>query len=150
MAAVASLWHDSWHLAHDDIVPTTLVQARTVARFARRLREMLPKARVVGPVGGPIGFCVIDTPKLDQLYVARAAHGKGVAQSLMQDAEVRLAATGATRAYLLCAAENARAAAFYRRCGWALAGVAEETMDDVPGDVRLRVLRFEKDLPFKH
>lgn len=83
---------------------------------------------------------------MERLFVAREARGTGVAQALIGEAEARLGAAGVETAYLECARGNARAAAFYARCGWQF---AREDIDRIvlpDGDLDLPILRFEKAL----
>lgn len=80
--------------------------------------------------------CVIGRPAIEILrfYVARAWHGRGVAYSLMSAA----LAAGAPEnrvAWLLVLQRNARAVAFYRRCGFGVVGtqpyqMGSELQDD--------------------
>ncbi|HXV64473.1 MAG TPA: GNAT family N-acetyltransferase [Vicinamibacteria bacterium] len=86
--------------------------------------------RVVGPVGAPVGFCVVKGDELYQLYVSAQSRGAGVAAALIADAEARLVEDGVERAWLACAIGNERAARFYEKSGWHRVG----TMMNHPGD----------------
>ncbi|MEO0916412.1 MAG: GNAT family N-acetyltransferase [Pseudomonadota bacterium] len=132
--------------AHRDHVPTALVERRTLERFKVRLKTFGDSLRVCGPVGAPIGFCVIGDAEVDQLFVAPAGRGAGVARALLSDAEERLHAQGFLRAHLLCIIENTRAARFYEACGWVSAGISHEAIQTEDGPISFDVLRFEKSL----
>ena len=112
------LWHDGWHDAHGAITPAALVAQRLPDRFAKRLQDAGDLLRVAGPDAAPLGLCIIKGDHLDQLFVAPRMRGTGLAASLLQDGEDRLAHAGVTDALLDCAALNLRAAQFYARQGW--------------------------------
>lgn len=142
--ALAALWERAWHDAHDGVIPEELARRRTPERFRERLAAALDRTRVVGPVGAPLGFCIVHGDELDQLFVAPEARGAGVAQALTADAEARIAAGGAKLAWLACAIGNLRAARFYEKCGWRNAGVVTSLLDTPEGTFALDVWRFEK------
>jgi GNAT superfamily N-acetyltransferase len=87
---LARVWHD----AHAQIVPAELTRRRTLQSFVQRLRAALPDVRVVGPLGSPLGLCVVRDSEVYQLFVSREARGTGVAARLLADAEARLAQRG--------------------------------------------------------
>ncbi|GJG86704.1 hypothetical protein tb265_18850 [Gemmatimonadetes bacterium T265] len=68
--------------------------------------------------------------ELARLYVAPAWHGRGVAGMLMDAVQVRASAEpgGADPLWLAVAQANVRAVAFYRRCGFVVAGATTFTM----------------------
>jgi GNAT superfamily N-acetyltransferase len=69
------------------------LRLRTRQSFKERLEARLADARVVGPVGAPLGFCML---KGDELYVSPEARGTGVAKVLTAEAEDRLSKNGVT------------------------------------------------------
>ena len=144
--ALAKLWYEAWQDAHARIVPEELTRARTLESFRQRLRADLPNVRVVGPVGAPVGFCTIKGDELYQLFVSAPARGSGVAATLIDDAEARLARSGAGTAWLACAIGNNRAARFYEKRGWHLAGTVVSQLDTTAGTFPLEVWRYEKAL----
>jgi GNAT superfamily N-acetyltransferase len=144
--ALAKLWYEAWQDAHARIVPEELTRARTLESFRQRLRADLPNVRVVGPVGAPVGFCTIKDDELYQLFVSAPARGSGVAASLIDDAEARLARSGVDTAWLACAIGNNRAARFYEKRGWHLAGTVVSQLDTTAGTFPLEVWRYEKAL----
>jgi ribosomal protein S18 acetylase RimI-like enzyme len=141
---LARLWHEGWHDAHAALAPPGLVQARTVDRFRERLAAALVDTRVVGPVGGPLGLCMIKEDELYQLYVARDARGTGTAAALIADGEVRLAAHGIATAWLACAVGNDRAARFYEKSGWRNARTVVNRLDTPDGVFEVTIWRYEK------
>jgi GNAT superfamily N-acetyltransferase len=60
--------------------------------------------------------------ELDRLYVQEPFTGRGVGRALLRAAEDVAAARGATTLWLTAYSGNARALAFYPRCGYAFAG----------------------------
>lgn len=145
--ALARLWYESWQDAHAAIVPAELTHARTLESFKHRLGVLLPDIRVVGPIGEPVGFCIVKDDELYQLFVDTRARGAGVAAMLMADAERRLAANGVTLAWLACAIGNDRAARFYEKCGWRRSAVIVSQLQTAAGVIPLEVWRYEKQLP---
>ncbi|AOF89468.1 GNAT family N-acetyltransferase [Sinorhizobium sp. RAC02] len=145
--ALAQLWHAGWQDAHAALLPAALARLRTLQSFAERLQSMLADVRVIGDFGAPLGFCAIKHDELDQLFVAPEGRGTGMAAALVADAEQRLAAHGVTTAWLACAIGNHRAARFYEKCGWALAGTVVNRLDTVEGPFDLEIWRYEKTLP---
>ena len=140
------IWHDGWHDAHAQIVPAEMTHARTPVNFRERVAGTYSTMWVIGDVGAPLGFYILRADELNQFYVAERARGRGVAATLIQDAEQRLATT-VNPAWLACAIGNDRAARFYEKQGWRRAG---NVIIDVqlPAGVRpLEVWRYEKRLP---
>src|SRR5262245_11156437 len=97
---LAHLWFDGWRDAHERVVPAELTRLRTLESFRERLPALLAQTRVAGPRGGILGFAILKGDELYQLYVAAAARGRGIAATLIDDAEARLAASGIECAWL--------------------------------------------------
>ena len=57
-------------------------------------------------------------PEIEQVYVAAAYRGTGVAKVLIGEAERQVRANGHGKAWLAVVAGNARARAFYEPAGW--------------------------------
>lgn len=144
--ALAKLWYEAWQDAHSRIVPAELTRLRTLESFRQRLRADLPNVRVVGPSGAPLGFCTVKGDELYQLFVSGQSRGSGVAVALIDDAEARLSASGVDTAWLACAIGNDRAARFYEKRGWRLAGTVVSRLDTSAGTFPLEVWRYEKSL----
>lgn len=142
--ALARLWHDAWQDGHAAVVPAELRRRRTLARFRDRLVALLPMTHAIGPVGAPLGFCIVKDDELHQLFVSAAARGTGVAAALIEFAEAHVAATGAARIWLTCAIGNDRAARFYEKRGWHRAATIVDPLDTPEGVFPLEVWRYEK------
>jgi len=67
--------------------------------------------------------------------VARAERGRGVAATLLAEAERRMAAEGSGSAELHCIVGNDPARRFYERSGWVEAGFATERVEGPDGPV---------------
>jgi GNAT superfamily N-acetyltransferase len=145
---LARLWYDAWQDAHASIVPAELTRLRTLESFKQRLEAAFSDLRVVGPVGAPVGLCVVKDDELYQLFVSAQSRGAGVAAALIADAEARLSARGVETAWLACAIGNDRAARFYEKCGWRRAGVVVSQLETPDGIFPLEVWRYEKPLRF--
>ncbi len=100
---LASLWWSGWRDGHEGLLPEALTRLRTLESFEDRMAAALPKVRVLGPVGAPLGFHLLKDDELYQFYLAAEARGTGAAARLMADAEDRLAQAGVETAWLACA-----------------------------------------------
>jgi hypothetical protein len=56
-------------------VPTELTHLRTLESFRERLQAAFPNIRVTGPLGTPVGFCVLRGDELYQLFVSPEVRG---------------------------------------------------------------------------
>jgi GNAT superfamily N-acetyltransferase len=123
MAAVADLWHEGWHDGHAGHVPEGLTAARTLAAFHERTPSRVPDTAVaVDDDGSLLGFVMVVGDEVEQVFVAPAGRGTGVADALLEEAERRVAAGGHASAWLAVVVGNARARRFYERQGWSDAG----------------------------
>ena len=143
---IAAVWYESWQDAHAAIVPAELTRARTLEQFRQRIHDGLANVRVVDPLGGPVGFCIVKADELYQLFVSAAARGSGAAAALIADAEARLHEGGVETAWLACAIGNDRAAKFYEKHGWSRVGTVVSRLDTPNGEILLEVWRYEKRL----
>jgi ribosomal protein S18 acetylase RimI-like enzyme len=141
---LAQLWYDGWHESHARIVPAELTRLRTLESFRDRLHAALPRIRVVGPPGSPVGFSIVKGAELYQLFVFAQSRGSGVATALIADAEARLAENGVETGWLSCAIGNERAARFYEKCGWHRTGIMVNQVETTNGTFLLDVWRYEK------
>ena len=144
--SLAKIWYDAWQDAHAEILPAELGRTRTLENLAERLGELFEDLRVVGDVDQPLGFSITKDDELNQLYVAAAARGKGVAQKLIAEVEERLADQGVSTAWLACAVGNDRAARFYDKSGWRLARSVVNELKLPEGVFHIEVWRYEKAL----
>lgn len=143
---LAAIWHDVWHETHAPLMPAELGRLRTLENFRDRLEAILPDIRVAGPIGAPVGFCIVKGDELYQLYLSAEARGTGVAAALLADGEDRIAAAGFKLTWLGCAVGNERAAKFYERSGWTPAGTVAIEVETAEGPFPLEVWRYEKSL----
>lgn len=130
---LAQVWHQGWIEAHADHTPQALHALRTAQSFVERLTRHAPLCRTAGPIGAPLGLCLVKGDEVDQLYVAPASRGTGLAAALLADAEASIRSAGHTTARLFAIRQNLRALAFYTRQGWENQGeqVAHvETLDE--------------------
>lgn len=118
MPAVADLWHTGWHDAHATHVPEGLTAARTLEAFHERAARRVPDTTVAVVDGQVGGFVMVTGDEVEQVYVATAHRGSGVAATLLAAAETQVAA-GYEVAWLAVVSGNARARRFYEREGWA-------------------------------
>lgn len=143
---LAALWYEGWQDAHATILPRALAELRTLDDFRDRLRLHMDDIRVVGAPADPLGFCIVKADELYQLYVSAASRGTGIADALLSDGEARLAVQGCRVAWLACAIGNDRAARFYEKNGWVLAGNMINELQTPKGMFPLEVWRYEKAL----
>lgn len=146
IAHLAQLWYDGWQDAHAGILPAELARYRTLESFGRRLRASLSQVRVTGPIGAPVGLCMVMNDELNQLYVSADARGTGVAALMLTDAEKRIRHSGFTAAWLACAIGNQRAARFYEKNNWVRTGNVVIEHETPGGVIALEVWRYEKAL----
>jgi ribosomal protein S18 acetylase RimI-like enzyme len=73
----------------------------------------------VATVDGEVaGFVMVVGDEVEQVYVSARHRGSGIAGTLLDEAERRVAAGGHATAWLAVAPGNARARRFYERQGW--------------------------------
>ena len=123
MAAVADLWHEGWHSGHAGHVPGGLTDLRTLAAFHERTPPRVGDTTVAvtdveGDDGAVMGFVMVVGDEVEQVFVAPAWRGTGVAADLLAEAERQIAAAGHDEAWLAVVEGNARARRFYEKCGW--------------------------------
>lgn len=140
---LAQIWMEGWTDAHDGLLPPELGRLRTQQSFRQRLLDGLESTIVALEEGHPVGFAMVKQDELDQLYVARNARGSSTALRLVSVALDRIRHTGHRRAWLTCAIGNHRAARFYEKAGWTLAGVVTIRLDTPDGPILLEVWRYE-------
>jgi ribosomal protein S18 acetylase RimI-like enzyme len=118
---IAAIWHRGWSDGHLGHVPEALVQHRHRRDFLALVPERLATTTVAESELGVVGFVTVDDDEVEEVYVDRAARGRGVADALLGHAEA-IVAERFDRAWLAVVAGNARARRFYERVGWADAG----------------------------
>ena len=142
-AAIAQMWHLGWHQAHAAVVDADLVRLRTPAEFVSRTAAHLAQTHVTVIDGEIAGFFMLHESELYQFYVGITHQGSGLARRLMATAEAALAGK---RAWLACTVGNARAAAFYRNCGWVHVRTGPYEVETSAGPRIVEEWRFEKQL----
>ncbi|MET9271262.1 GNAT family N-acetyltransferase [Kribbella sp. NPDC003557] len=116
--AVAAIWYAGWRDGHLGHVPDELVAVRTEESFWTRAAERIADT-TVAVVGDEVaGFVMVVGDEVEQVYVAGAHRGSGVAGTLLTEAERQVRAAGHQEAWLAVATGNARARRFYERNGW--------------------------------
>ena len=86
---------------------------------------------------------IVHDAEVEQVYVAREARGRGVADLLLRRAEATVAARFG-RAWLAVAPGNVRARRFYERSGWHDAGGFEYAAEVANGTLAVPCRRYEK------
>jgi GNAT superfamily N-acetyltransferase len=117
-AAVAEIWREGWHDAHVGHVPDELVAVRTDESFRTRAADRVGDTTVAVVDGEVAGFVMVVGDEVEQVYVSSAHRGRGVADTLLGEAERRVRESGHGTAWLAVVAGNARARSFYERMGW--------------------------------
>lgn len=115
---VAEVWHEGWHDGHAGHVPEGLTAARTLPAFRARVDAAVDVTTVAEVDGRVAGFVMVVDDEVEQVFVARAHRGSGLAGTLLDEAERQVAASY-DAAWLAVVAGNARARRFYERRGWA-------------------------------
>jgi GNAT superfamily N-acetyltransferase len=119
--AIAAIWHAGWADGHLGHVPDGLVAHRRPEHFARLAEGRIATSTVATSGDEVIGFVTVVGDEVEEVYVAPAARGSGVAAALLAHAE-SVVAERADVAWLAVVAGNARARRFYERQGWHDAG----------------------------
>ena len=138
MPALADMWVESWR----DVFPDIDFEARRTWFYDRMAAHRATGVRIAVAETASVlqGFITVDTANqfIDQLAVARAALGRGVAQALIAEAR-RLS----PRRLLLDVNEaNTRAVRFYQRQGFAVTG---RGISEASGLALLRMLWLGKE-----
>ncbi|NYE72240.1 GNAT family N-acetyltransferase [Microlunatus parietis] len=145
-AAVAQIWYDGWQQAHRGRVPDELVEVRTRESFDTRAAALVEETSVADRDGTIIGFIMINNDEVEQVYVAEAGRGTGIADTLLAEAERRIAAGGHSRAWLAVVADNTRARRFYERNGWTDEGLFDHLAPGPDGPIPVPCHRYAKPL----
>jgi GNAT superfamily N-acetyltransferase len=119
--AIAAIWHHGWRDGHLGHVPEALVPHRRADDFRALVPERVPTTTVAETEVGVVGFVTVRGDEVEEVYVDRAARGRGLADALLGHAEA-VVAQRFDRAWLAVVAGNARARRFYERVGWSDAG----------------------------
>lgn len=144
LGSVADLWAAGWPDGHLGNVPDELVRVRTPEFFRERTAHRLGQTTVAVTGGEVAGFVVVVSDEVEQVYVAAAHRGSGIAAVLLAEAERQVAANGHLRARLAVVPGNDRAQRFYRRSGWSDDGPADFPAPGPDGPVTVPVRRYVK------
>jgi GNAT superfamily N-acetyltransferase len=140
---IAQVWHSGWRDGHIGHVPDALLPHRQLEHFRRRVPPRLPGTTVATIAGQIVGFVTVKEDELEQMYVAAAARGTGVADVLMRHAE-QVIARHFDVAWLSVAVGNARARRFYERSGWNDAAAMDYRAEIEGGTLPVPCRRYEK------
>lgn len=144
--AIAEIWSRGWRDGHLGFVPAELVAARTERSFRGRASERISDATVAIVDGAVVGFVMVADDEVEQVYVAAASRGTGVAGALIAEAERQVRANGHAKAWLAVVAGNARARAFYERSGWVDEGSFDYPAAAEDGTIAVPCRRYTKRL----
>lgn len=122
----------SWHAAYQGLLPDGLLQTITPERWAPFFRESLShntcEAALIyasGEAAGCIAYGAMrgdvkpDGGEIISLYVLKEYWSSRKGYALLQFALAKLREKGYDKVYVWVLKQNARAIAFYRRCGFA-------------------------------
>ena len=115
---IAEIWQLGWHDGHLGFMSQELIEARHEDSFRTRAAQRVNDTTVAAVQGQIAGFVMVADNEVEQVYVSAVHRGKGVADTLMADAERRIKDAGYSTAWLAVVAGNARARRFYERRGW--------------------------------
>ena len=141
---VASIWFRGWRDGHVGHVSDELVSARTEASFRLRAARRVADTTVATVDGAVAGFIMVGEDEVEQVYVARAHRGTGVAAALPAGAEEIIASNGHESAWLAVVSGNARARRFYERHGWIDTGLIDYLAATEEGSVSIPAHRYNK------
>lgn len=116
-AELATIWYLGWRDGHFGHVPAAVLPHRRLADFRRRVPAQIADTTVATADSRVVGFVTVRGDEVEQLYVAEAARGTGVAATLLDHGE-RAVGAAHGRAWLAVAGGNTRARRFYERHGW--------------------------------
>lgn len=145
LEALAALWEAGWHDGHDGHVPEVFQEIRTSSSFRERMAERLSSTTVVERDGEVAGFVTVVDDELEQVFVASAHRGTGIAGDLLSHGLDVVRATGHDRAWLSVVVGNARARRFYEREGWTDHGALDYLAEGPDGPVVSPCRRYERD-----
>lgn len=139
---LAQLWHDAWRDGHIGHVPGGLLPHRTPGTFRERMSARFADA-TIATVGDELaGFVTVHEDELG-IFVAAAARGTGVADTLLRHGETTIARTHDV-AWLAVVPGNTRARRFYERSGWRDTGRFDDQADTADGPFPVPSCRYEK------
>jgi len=144
--AIAEIWRLGWRDGHLGLVPDELVVVRTDESFRSRAAARASEATVAEVDGSVAGFVMVVGDEVEQVYVAEARRGSGVAAALLDEAERQVGANGHAEAWLAVVAGNGRARRFYERRGWRDEGPFDYDAATEAGPIPVPCRRYVKRL----
>ncbi len=141
--AIAEVWHRGWIDGHLGHVPEALLPHRTLEHFRRRVPPRIPSTTVAAVGALVVGFVTVRDDEVNQLFVAEAARGTGLASALLAHAEGVIARRAGV-AWLAVASGNARARRFYERQGWRDVAAIDYQADIEGGTIPVPCRRYER------
>jgi GNAT superfamily N-acetyltransferase len=145
--AIADVWAAGWRDGHLGHVPDELVAVRTTESFRRRAAERIGTTTVADVNGAVAGFVTVAGDEVEQVFVAAAHRGSGLAGLLLAEAERQIASAGHHAAWLAVVAGNARARRFYARSGWHDEGPFDYAAEHDGTTIAVPCHRYVKPLP---
>ncbi len=142
--AMAKIWYQGWRDGHLGHVPGELLAVRTPESFGMRAAERVADTVVAVVDDAVAGFVMVVDDEVEQVYVAAAQRGTGVAAGLLLEAERQVRAGGHTEAWLAVVAGNLRARRFYERNHWIDAGPFDYPAATAGGAILVPCHRYVK------
>jgi len=159
-SGIAAIHVSSWEGAYRGMIPDEWLDRRSAARQTAIWEELLggvgdpvdgrlPWVAVAEDGDAVIGFVSVSVPSRDEdadertaeisaLYVEPDRWRRGAGTALVDAALAEAARRGCVDATLWVLEPNARARAFYERCGFADDGGRQSRDDGWPGELRMR------------
>lgn len=144
--AVGDVWSAAWRDGHVGHVSGELVALRTPESFRARAAGRVAGTTVAVVDGQVAGFVTVAADEVEQVFVAAALRGSGLAGRLLAEAERQVARAGHRVAWLAVVTGNARARRFYERSGWRDAGPFEYAAEHDGGTIGVPCHRYVKDV----
>lgn len=144
--AIAEIWHAGWRDGHIGNVPAELAAVRHESSFRERAPDRIGDTTIAEVDGKVAGFVMVVEDEVEQVYVAAAHRGAGIADALLAAAERQIREAGQSEAWLAVVGGNARARAFYERNGWADTGPFTYAAASEDGPIAVPVRRYVKKL----
>ncbi|GAA1412035.1 GNAT family N-acetyltransferase [Catellatospora coxensis] len=142
--SVGAIWRDGWRDGHLGHVPEELVAIRTPESFDLRAAQRVGDTTVAEVAGEVAGFVMVVADEVEQVYVAAARRGTGVAGALLAEGLRQVGGNGHPRAWLAVAGGNARARRFYERQGWTDEGAFDYPARSSGGPIAVRCHRYTR------
>lgn len=149
---IAFAHYTSWVETYTGLIDDAYLKTLSVERQLKRAGNELENVTVAEMDGEIVGFCrrgayrdqdVSKCGEVMAIYILKKAQGMGIGRALMEKALSMLSASGYTQCKLWALANNAHAAGFYKKMGFAPDG--GETFLQLGSPARC--IRFTRSLP---